>query len=216
MSPTAGPPAKSIAPLCHRLVRLERCAFFGEKDEWLPPYQQDDARVMCPPFAGKNYRAGGLLVLSINPGGGNDKEESPHHGDAKFYPLLHQFKRLKKDNDIENFYGQRFVPAFSEVAHDWKIHQQLSKVLQAAKRGFNDIGYCNFVPYRCRKQGSQKNPDTYPKNISDMDKIIPRCVSLYLKPLLAELKPSMVVAFGEQVRKYLERYWNGFPYKTVT
>ena len=44
------------ANLFHHQVQQERIEFFGDDDlvKWLPEFQRDDARCMCPPFMGKN------------------------------------------------------------------------------------------------------------------------------------------------------------------
>lgn len=63
---------RNVALLSKELVKLERYEFFGNKDreDWLPLFQSDDASVMCPPYVGKNYKQGGLIIMPINPGGG--------------------------------------------------------------------------------------------------------------------------------------------------
>jgi hypothetical protein len=61
------------AKLFHNLVQKERQVFFGEDDEssWMPKFQKNDAKTMCPPFMGEHYKPGGLIIMPINPGGGN-------------------------------------------------------------------------------------------------------------------------------------------------
>ena len=45
----------------------------------------------------KNYIKGGLIIIPINPGGGNETSENRNAGDSFLYPIIHAFKEQKED-----------------------------------------------------------------------------------------------------------------------
>ena len=197
-----------IALLSNQLVQLERQEFFGDSDEekWLPFFQAKDASVMCPPYVGKNYKEGGLVIIPINPGGGNETSEKRNYGDSVLYPILHEFKSAR--NNFDKYYWDILVPAFRKAKPTWKIYKDMLPILRATKSDLDNIAYFNFLPYRGRG-------NKFPESQFDMDRIIPNAINKFVEPTLKLLKPSLVVTFGKQVGKYISRYWNGFDYQTI-
>lgn len=200
---------KEAADFFHSLVQQERNEFFGSNDsiKWLPEFQSEDARCMCPPFMGKNYKKGGLIIIPINPGGGNEISDVRNFGDSILYPILHEFKGQKKD--VTTFYWERFVPKFKEAKMSYPIYQKMLPILESANSDLDDICYFNFLPYRGRG-------NKYPASRQDMCQIIPNCIEKFIKPTLIFLKPSLVVAFGKQVDVYIDEFWNDFAYERVS
>jgi len=191
------------ANLFHQQVQQERIEFFGDDDlvKWLPEFQRDDARCMCPPFMGKNYKKGGLIIIPINPGGGNETSNIRNYGDSFLYPILHEFKGLQ--SYVVDFYWETFVPKFKDAKMSYPIYQKMLDILNASETTLDDICYFNFLPYR----GKANN---YPKSKRDMSYIIPKCREKFVKPVLDFLQPSLVVTFGKQVDIYINEFWHDF------
>ena len=200
---------KEAAIFFNSLVKNERSEFFGLYDElkWLPKFQTKDAQTMCPPFMGKNYKKRGLIIIPINPGGGNETSENRNAGDSFLYPIIHAFKEQKEDPI--NFYWNEFVPNFKKAKMTYPIYQKMLLILDSAKSNLDDICYFNFLPYRGRG-------NKYPTTKRDMLDIIPNCITKFVEPTLKFLKPSLVVTFGKQVDIYIDEFWNKFQYNRVS
>lgn len=200
---------RQAAELFHKHVQIERFEFFGNDDlvKWLPEFQQNDAKCMCPPFMGKNYKRGGLIIIPINPGGGNETNNVRNYGDSFLYPTIHEFKGLS--SNIAEFYWQTFVPNFKDAKMSYPIYQKMMDILNASQTTLDEICYFNFLPYR----GKANN---YPKSKRDMSQVVPKCRERFVKPILKFLKPSLVVSFGKQVDTYIHEFWDDFEYEKVS
>ena len=198
-----------IAKEFHNFVRLERDIFFEKHDDinWLPKYQADDAKIMCPPFVGENYKQGGLVIIPINPGGGNEKTNIRSDIGNLIYPSLYEFKDLNQN--IENYYWEVFVPKFKEATIAYPIYKQMSDIFKYSETTLDDVAFFNFLPYRGKD-------NKYPIKKIEMDSIIPACIKYFVKPALDIIKPSLVVTFGTQVDIYIENYWKNFEYQKVS
>ena len=119
-----------VARLSHHLVQLQREDFRLDHSKWMPLYQQDDAAVMCPPFVGKNYKKGGMLIMPINPGGGNVTHNKRNYGDQLLYPIVHAFKSMKED--VVDFYWKEFESVFRRAKPTWPIYKKMEPILLAA------------------------------------------------------------------------------------
>jgi hypothetical protein len=198
-----------VAKLFHKQVQQERIEFFGDDDliKWMPEFQRDDASCMCPPFMGKKYRKGGLIVIPINPGGGNETNNTRNYGDSLLYPLLHDFKSLQSDE--ADFYWEKIVPRFKDSMMSYPIYEKIMGILNASKTTLDDICFFNFLPYRGRA-------NNYPKGKREMSYIIPKCRENFVKPVLDFLQPSLVVTFGKQVDIYINEFWDDFQFERVS
>ncbi len=196
------------ALLFHSLVQIERHEFLGVRDKelYLPKFQACDSHLMCPPFMGRNYKKGGLVVLAINPGGGNHKSEARVYGDGILYPIVEKFKSVEGQPSI--CYWEEFVPVFKEAKKSYPIYQTLLHILNASKSDLDDICYLNFLPYRVRN-------DKYPTTKGLMREVIPQCINKFVEPSLRIFEPSVVLSFGKQVDKYIDQFWVDFPYYRV-
>lgn len=198
---------KEAAKLCHELVNLEREVFFGEEDEdkWMPEFQIDYSRIMCPPFMGRNYKKNGLLLLGINPG--VSKSDKMNEGDKILCSPLQLFKTTK--TNIQEIYWEEFVPAFIKAKKTFPIYKQHTEPsLIAANHSLEDICYLNVLQYRCKR-------NNYPKSKKDINKIISPSIDKFLKPFLKFANPSMVVCLGKWVDDRLNNLWVDFPYEKV-
>ena len=95
---------KEICNFWHDCVQIQREALFGPHDEKCRPLHLiDDANTMFAGYAGRLYRTGaGILLLAINPGGG-DAYRSRTAEDDQFYPLLKAFKNAPAKKAPEAF-----------------------------------------------------------------------------------------------------------------
>lgn len=180
-----------------KLVQVTRQQIFGSDDDqiWMPAHQQQDASIMVPPFFGNNYRPGGILLLGINPGGGDYKNEHRNYGDSLVYPIAHAFTSCDASS-ADLVYINQFRPAFVTAKPTWPIyHQHLAPLLKAASIGLQEIAYFNFIPYRCRK-------NRYP--VATRSPIIERCSRLIVNPLVSVLEPSLIVCVGKTVHDWFD------------
>ena len=145
--------------------------------------------------------------MAINPGGGNEKNDRRNLGDTLLYPKVHEFKNISQDMHI--YYWDQVNPNFIKATQTYPIYKNISDVLASSQTSLDDICYFNFLPYRGRD-------NKYPSVDRDLSTIIPKCKNKFIEPLLAYLKPSLVVAFGIQVEKYIKSSWQDFPFETVT
>ena len=200
---------RQAAELFHNYVQIEREEFFGNDDliKWLPEFQLDDAKCMCPPFMGKKYKRGGLIILPINPGGGNEKNDVRDDGDSILYPVCHEFKSLEKN--IAEYYWESFVPTFINAMMSYPIYQKMTDILKSSQSTLDDICYFNFLPYRGKS-------NKYPASKKDMLDIVPKCRDKFVEPVLDFLKPSLVISFGKQVDTYIREYWGNFQFEKVS
>ena len=200
---------RDAANFFHSLVQRERHEFFGVDDgvKWLPEFQSMDAMCMCPPFMGNNYKKGGLIIIPINPGGGNETSERRNPGDSLLYPSIHEFKSQR--TAVEDFYWEHFVSNFKKAMKTYPIYQKMLPILEAAKSNLDDICYFNFLPYRGRG-------NRYPTSKRDMRHIIPNCIEKFVEPNLNFLDPSLVVAFGKQVDIYVDEFWRDFRHARIS
>jgi len=196
---------EQISTLSHSLVNLEREVFFGKDDNWLPETQIEDAKTMCPPYVGKEYKKGGIIIIPINPGSGSARGIRSY-GDEILYPVIKNFK--KSTEEIYKKYWDEFIPTFKRAKVTFKIYDQMQDILNASKSNLDNIAYFNFIQYRCKN-------NEYPIHNYQTKDIIPKTINRFVNPLLKLLAPSLIICFGKQVDKYINKYWKEFPYKRV-
>ena len=188
-----------IALASHNIIKANRSTFFGAEDFniWMPEYQQDDCKVMCPPFVGNNYKKGGMILVGINPGGGKFKSEVKTINDRKLYEKIHTFHQI--DTLIEQYYWEEFIPTFLEIKPKLTIFSQHIKlILNCANFSLNDVSYFNILPYRCRN-------DKYPRAKKDLH-IIHKSIKYFFNPLVNLLEPSIIVYLGKKAFEYINDF----------
>ena len=88
-----------VAELWQISARLSRLDIFGPDDPLCPRYRRNDLNwqidVVAPGFVGAKYRPGGLVILSINPAGGNDEFTSNPLSNA----VYERFRDLRNPKD---------------------------------------------------------------------------------------------------------------------
>jgi len=166
------------------ILSLGRSSFFLENDD-LPQgrselLQRDDL-IPSFGFVGSNYDQTRVLLLGINPGNGpRDDRRTP--GDERMMPALHAFAELPT---IENF--KSATEAYKAECWHWPIWKRhCAEVIGSGKLSLDEITYSNCLPWRTASKSG----------FSEI--VAARAATLYVKPLLDELKPRLVVALGKR------------------
>ena len=168
-----------------RVVELGRRAFFSVQDPDLPLgrsalLQGDD---LLPQFGyvGTRYSSARILLLGINPGNGKSNEfRTPE--DARMMPAILRFAQSPTE---ENFAAA--ARAYMRECQRWPVwRNHCAEVIGAGKLSLDEIAYSNCLPWRTASQ-SGFSDDTARK-----------AAELYVRPLVEELNPRVIVAMGKQ------------------
>ena len=173
-----------------KVLAVGRGAFFEHAAADLPlgrsPLLQLDDQTPQFGFVGSRYRDTGVLLVGINPGNGpsNDLRTS---GDHVMMPVLAQFCAAPSP--------ETFALASAAQMREcvrWPVWtQHCAEVLGAGGLTFDQIAYSNCLPWR-----------TESKSKFD-DATARKAASLYVRPLLDELMPRVVVAMGKRAAEIL-------------
>lgn len=172
-----------------RTVELGRAAFFSGHDFDIPVAESqligsDD---LLPQFGyvGSNYSARRILFLGINPG--NGPRSSRNVGDGFQIPML---ERFAAEPTVENF--QRAQNAYREACQNWFIWgRECNELLALGGLRIDDIAFSNALPWRTRSEAA------FGRSVERLTAVH------YVKPLLDELQPRIVVAVGKKVQRML-------------
>ena len=173
-----------------RVVELGRAAFFGTSDADLPANRsallRGDDRTPRFGFVGANYSTVRVLLFGINPGNG---PESEHRSatDARMMPALERFAADPTPDHFDA--AQRAYQAECVTWSIWRRHCR--EVIGAGRLALDDIAYTNCLPWR---SGS---------NAAFSDTVAERAATLYAGPLIAELRPKVVIAMGKRAAESL-------------
>lgn len=175
-----------------RVVQAGRGAFFPTQDADLPIRQssilRQDDQIPQLGFVGANYAAHRVLLLSINPGnGGNKQNRIPE--DEKMMPAMYAFAREPTE--------QNFVAAsraYQTGFESWGPRLlRCPELFGPGKLSASDVAYATCLPWRT----GSKPPFT--------DDVMKKAATLFLRPLIADLAPAIIVAMGkEDVPKFLQ------------
>jgi hypothetical protein len=178
--------ASDHTPLGYRTARsaLDRAAFFRDALTDLPSnrsslLQLDD---LIPQFGyvGQRYKEGGVLLVGLNPGNGSGNVNR-NAWDARMMPIL---ARFAQDPSPEHFLQAQH--AYRRECTTWRIWRHCTEIMDAGKLTPDEIAYSNCLPWRT---GSRSNFDDY---------VADRAANLYARPLIEELRPSLVVCLGKR------------------
>ena len=184
-------------------LSLGRADFFGDPDADLPSSRsaviRDDDLTPQFGYVGVRYEEHRILLFGINPGNGPRDFRSPD--DERMMPELIRFR---DDPSRENF--QRASAAYRDVCQNWPVWSRLCGELFAeGKLSLDQVAYSNCLPWRAATETRFS------------DEIAERAVRLYALPLVAELKPKIVIALYRRAasipdeRRQIEGLiiWNG-------
>ena len=173
------------------LTALRRGDFFLSPDDDLPTGRSELIRNgdLVPQFGfvGPRYAERRVLILGINPGNGNDLVRST--SDERMIPVLSKFFREPSEQNFID--AQRAYRTECESWHVWKRH--CSQVIGAGKLSLDEIAYGNCLPYRTASESAFD------------DAVAAAAARLYVGPLVAELRPKVVVALGKRAREIIDR-----------
>ena len=182
----------SVAAKTYRsAISVARADLFGiTSDPQMPLHLIEDTGVPFLGFAGQDYREGGLLLLAINPGAGNDKLRKRPLQDAELIPLILAFKASDPD-EIESTFAA-MSSSYIKQAKTWNLWGIVGPVLEASRKAPEEVAFANIFPYRTYK-------DRKPHHLPLLN-----AVGQIAKPLISGLKPGTVVALGKKAGEALE------------
>ena len=188
--------AYRIAVAFHRAARVPREALYGSaEDAQLPQNLHADARLPFLGFCGSGYHDGGAVFLAINPGGGGDAYVARTPQDSALLPLIERFV----DSTIEAAKApfERMCESYLAQAQTWNLWRILGPAVAACSTRPEGLCYLNCFPYRTRGDAlplSQALKLSWEKVVS---------------PLIAELKPSLLVVLGKKAGNVVTRLYVG-------
>ena len=165
-----------------RVVEVGRSAFFPAHEPDLPEGRSIQLRGddLVPQFGYIGAHYAGILLLGINPGNGA-KDNIRSAEDARMMPALHRFAQ----NPTEQNYAQA-TQAYKNECQNWHVwRNHCAEVLGAGKLSFDQIAYTNGLPWRTESEARFS------------DEVAAKTAKLYVRPLLEELKPRLIVGMGK-------------------
>jgi hypothetical protein len=137
-------------------------------------------------FVGPRYRETGVLLIGINPGNGPSNEFRTS-GDEAMMPVLAEFCAAPTPESFA-----RASAAYMEECVKWPVWKRhCAEVLGAGGLAFDQIAYTNCLPWRTQSQARFD------------DGTARKAAALYVRPLLDELTPRVVVAMGKRAAAIL-------------
>ena len=141
---------KQAAELWQKCAKLTREDVFGEEDALRPRYKRKSVRweadVTAVGMVGKNYRTGGLVILSVNPSGGKKNYKSKPESNR----LYRRLKDFRNSDDV-NLAFKKANKAFIRDYPNWSITKNhYNKILEATTHIISDIAFIHVVPFRTR------------------------------------------------------------------
>lgn len=183
-----------IAVAFLKSARVSRAELYGvAPDRQLPANLIEDAHIPFLGFAGPRFQTGGVILLAINPGGGGDAYTCRRPQDNVLLPLIEMFVK-STEREAEKCFAAMSTNYASQVK-TWNLWRILNPVLDACRQDLSEVAYLNCFPYRT---AGDRKPDAYALRAS-WNKVI--------EPLLAELKPSTVIALGKKAGSVMERHY---------
>lgn len=175
----------------HRAIAVTRADVFGPSpDRQLPKHLHEDAQVPFLGFAGQNYRAGGTLLVAINPGGGMDTDRVRPPKDAELIPYLFAFRLSAPENVSVRF--AEMSHNYMKQAKTWNLWRIIQPVIAAAGKSADEIAFANICPFRTREN---RTPHKWPLQ-NTLDRVA--------KPLIAGLQAGTVIVLGQKAGTALE------------
>jgi hypothetical protein len=181
-----------------KAVELGRAAFLGEIHADIPLGRSAllQTHDLTPQFGfvGKRYLEKRVLLIGINPGNG-PTNDFPTKGDARMMPALMQFAESPTS---ENFHQASL--AYQEECQAWPLWKRhCNEVLGPGGLLFDEIAYGNCLPWRTESRSAFS------------DNVAQRAAQLYVRPLLSELVPRVVIALGKRAATILEMTGQALP-----
>ena len=189
---------QSLALLWRRVLRTNRKRLFGDETKRLRDLKWGD-RIAQPGFVGPNYETGGLVFVSMNPGGGNDGL-GPF--DLEQYKILKRLRNCSESDAATHFSEfngllQRLIPRGDIGGPIFQTF--LEPVLHHARTEFSSVAYLNLLKWRTKESnGLNKLYDlSWQDHTGDQFNL---------------LKPQVVIAVGVDAGKAFQRHHTNHAY----
>ncbi len=173
-----------------KVLTVGRGGFFDNAAADLPlgrsPLLQLDDQTPQFGYVGSHYRDTGVLLIGINPGNGPNNEFRTS-GDQVMIPALAEFCAAPSPESFS-----RASAAYMQDCVRWPVWtRHCAEVLGSGGLAFDQIAYSNCLPWRTESQSGFD------------DATARKTATLYVRPLLDELTPRVVVAMGKRAAAIL-------------
>lgn len=148
-------------------------------------------RVPQPGYVGPDYRPGGLIFVSMNPGGG--PMEGLGNEDLRMYEALNRLRNCKTAQATKCFTALAHL--LQGVMPTWKIYKVfVAPVLGYSNNAFTNVAYLNLLKWRTKKS-------------SGLNNLYKLSWENHTRQQVELLQPGTVVAIGTDAGKAFRRFY---------
>jgi hypothetical protein len=184
------PNVNELALLWQRILRTDAQTLFGADASRLQTRGWGD-RIAQPGYVGCEYAQGGLVFVSMNPGGGREKD-GPNADDVRQYDVLNRLRDDGTDSMVPTFY--ELMTVLGEIMPGWKIYRNfVAPVLDSAGVSFQKVAYFNLLKWRTESS-------------SGLNRLYDVSWHDHVREQLELLAPSTVIAVGSDAGKAFRRH----------
>jgi hypothetical protein len=181
---------KSLALHWRSILARDTERIFGSEASRLLNGNWGD-RIPQPGYVGPNYRAGGLVFVSMNPGGG--RTEEPTERDLRQYDALKRLRDCGEQEALASF--MVLARVLQDIMPTWKIYRIfVEPVLRYSGRDLSSVAYLNLLKWRTKKS-------------SGLDTLYRLSWEDHTRMQIELLQPSMVIAIGADAGKAFRRFY---------
>lgn len=181
---------KACALLWREILQSDPKHIFGSEVKRLQCRNWGDL-IAQPGYVGHNYRAGGLLFLSMNPGGGYSNGLSDE--DISQYEALQRLRDSTSSGAVKHF--NALSKLYQKIMPTWKIYRVfVAPVLRSSGIPFSDIAYLNLLKWRT--QNSSGLMTLYRLSWDD-----------HTRNQIELLRPNTVIAIGADAGKAFTKFY---------
>jgi hypothetical protein len=163
-------------------TRVSRDAVFDD-DRLMPVVAVEHARMAAPGWVGANWRAGGTVLMAINPGGGGDAYKR-NPTDDQLYGCISTFREASPDLRAQAF--ARMSETWIALQRTHNIRRVVDPLLAAVRSTHLEAAFLNVLPFRTRGDRPARSGE------------LRRAWDLATSGQLAALAPKRVVALGRK------------------
>lgn len=197
--PACGPDPwrTSLARQFQAAASVSRAALYGAApDGQMPLHLPHDARLAFVGCCAPAYVPGAPLLLGINPGGGGDAYQRRTAQDDALLPWIEALPGAAGGASASEAFAN-LSQVYLDQMRRWNLWRIVGPVLDAAGCSAHQIAYLNAFAFRTR---GDRLPWAEPQR---------RYWQLALAPLLAVLRPGLIVALGKKAGRVVQRYHEG-------
>jgi hypothetical protein len=178
----------SVARLWQKILRTHTATLFGENSSLL--LNRHDFDLLAQPgYVGHQYCPGGLLFVSMNPGGGS--EGGRNADDLRQYTVLQNLRDADESLVVPAFDDLTLV--LSDIMPRWKIYRNfVDPILHEAGIAFAEVSYLNLLKWRT-------------KSSSGLARLYQLSWDDHTSAQIDVLAPTCVVAIGSDAGQWFSR-----------